>query len=110
MPEGALVILLDERGKALDSQEFAELIGEHRDRGQRDLAIVIGGADGLDPDLRFDKHKAGIQANRFVLLYGQRLLPALYERYNPMSYKDAQAMEIELGIHLRAHGYGVWQG
>ena len=74
------------------------------------MPFVYVGMTGLDPDLRFDKHKAGIQANRFVMLYGLHLLPALYERYNPMTYKDAQAMEVELGIHLRAHGYGVWQG
>jgi hypothetical protein len=30
---------------------------------------------GLDPDLRFDNHKAGIQANQFVKSYGVRLLP-----------------------------------
>ena len=52
IPEGAVLIALDERGKGLDSQEFADLLGDIRDRGQRDLAIVIGGADGLDPDLR----------------------------------------------------------
>jgi len=52
IPEGAALIALDERGKGLDSQEFADLLGGIRDRGQRDLAIVIGGADGLDPDLR----------------------------------------------------------
>lgn len=72
--------------------------------------FVYVGLTGLDPDLRFDKHKAGIQANRFVLLYGLRLLPQLYERYNPMSYSQAQVLEVELGIHLRACGYGVWQG
>jgi len=44
------------------------------------------------------------------VLLGLRLLPALYERYNPMSYREAQAMEVELGIALRARGYGVWQG
>ena len=71
---------------------------------------VYVGMTGLDPDLRFDRHKAGLQANRFVLLYGMRLLPQLYERYNPMTYKEAQAMEVELGIRLRALGYGVWQG
>ena len=71
---------------------------------------VYVGMTGLDPDVRMDKHKAGIQANLFVQRYGVRLLPALYERYNPMSYKDAQAMEVELGIYLRACGYGVWQG
>ena len=47
---------------------------------------VYVGMTGLDPDVRFDKHKAGIQSNRYVYLYGVRLLPDLYEAYNPMSY------------------------
>jgi len=41
--------------------------------------------------------------------FGVRLLPALYERYNPLSYEDARSMEVELGIALRSKGYGVWQ-
>lgn len=52
LPEGALLVLLDERGKALDSQAFADTIGRYRDNGKRDLMLAIGGADGLDPDLR----------------------------------------------------------
>lgn len=71
--------------------------------------FVYVGMTGLDPDIRFDKHKAGIQANVFVRDFGLRLLPSLYERYNPMGYDDARAMEVELGIRLRALGYGVWQ-
>ena len=71
--------------------------------------FVYVGMTGLDPDVRVDKHKAGIQANSFVQAFGLRLLPALYERYNPMSYEDARSMEVELGIRLRANGYGVWQ-
>ena len=47
---------------------------------------VYVGMTGLDPDVRFDKHKAGIQSNRFVKQFGLRLLPELYEPYNPMSY------------------------
>jgi hypothetical protein len=70
---------------------------------------VYVGMTGLDPDVRFDKHKAGIQHNAYVLKYGLHLLPQLYERYNPMPYRDAQMMEIELGIALRAKGFGVWQ-
>ena len=70
---------------------------------------VYVGMTGLDPDVRFDKHKAGIQANGYVMRYGLRLLPALYERYNPMPYAKARDMEVELGIALRAQGYGVWQ-
>ena len=71
---------------------------------------VYVGMTGLSPDVRFDKHKAGIQANRFVKLYGLRLMPELYERYNPMPYDAALEMEVELGLALRAKGYGVWQG
>ena len=71
--------------------------------------LVYVGMTGLDPDLRFDRHKAGIQANRFVREFGLRLLPALYEVYNPMPYDGARDMEVELAIGLRETGYGVWQ-
>jgi hypothetical protein len=71
--------------------------------------FVYVGMTGLDPDLRFDKHKAGIQANRYVFEHGLQLLPALYEVYNPMPYAAACEMEVELAIALREAGYGVWQ-
>ncbi|MEO7728564.1 MAG: hypothetical protein ABIS45_15020 [Burkholderiales bacterium] len=70
---------------------------------------VYVGMTGLDPDTRFDKHKAGARANRYVQKYGQRLLPELYECYNPMPYAAACEMEVELAIALREAGYGVWQ-
>ncbi|RZL09657.1 MAG: hypothetical protein EOP40_09075 [Rubrivivax sp.] len=71
--------------------------------------FVYVGMTGLDPDLRFDRHKAGVQSNRFVTQYGLRLLPRLYEVYNPMPYEAARDMEVELAIGLREAGYGVWQ-
>ena len=70
---------------------------------------VYVGMTGLDPDTRFDKHKAGIQSNRYVQQFGLRLLPKLYEVYNPMPYDGARDMEVELAIGLREAGYGVWQ-
>jgi hypothetical protein len=70
---------------------------------------VYVGMTGLDPDARFDKHKAGVRANRFVERYGLTLLPELYECYNPMPYEAAKEMEVELAIGLREAGYGVWQ-
>ena len=78
---------------------------------ERDMLkpCVYVGCTGLSPEKRFAKHKAGIQANRFVLEYGIRLLPALYEVYNPMPYEAAREMEVELAIGLRESGYGVWQ-
>ncbi|MCI9867894.1 23S rRNA (pseudouridine(1915)-N(3))-methyltransferase RlmH [Rhizobium skierniewicense] len=51
LADGAVLVLLDEHGKALDSPAFAELFGNLRDSGKRDLVIAIGGADGLDPSL-----------------------------------------------------------
>ncbi len=51
LPADAVLLLLDERGKAVGSEDFAELLGRWRDAGKRDLMIAIGGADGLDPAL-----------------------------------------------------------
>jgi 23S rRNA (pseudouridine1915-N3)-methyltransferase len=52
IPEGAAVIALDERGKQLTSPDFAAALARFRDAGRGDLALLIGGADGLDPALR----------------------------------------------------------
>jgi len=71
---------------------------------------VYVGMTGLSPDVRFDKHMAGIQASRLVTRYGLRLMPELYEMYNPMPYEAARDMEVELAIALQEQGYGVWQG
>lgn len=71
---------------------------------------VYVGMTGQSPDVRFDKHKAGLKSNRYVRVYGLRLMPELYEMYNPMPYDGARDMEVELAIALREAGYGVWQG
>ena len=52
LPAGALLVTLDERGKTLSSPEFAALLARWRDAGRQDVAFVIGGADGIAPDLR----------------------------------------------------------
>lgn len=46
IPAGAVVVALDERGKALGSEDFAHRMGRWRDDGVADLAFLIGGADG----------------------------------------------------------------
>jgi hypothetical protein len=73
------------------------------------MPFVYVGMTGIDPDVRFDKHKAGIQSNRYVRDFGLRLVPSLYAIYNPMPYEGAREMEVELAIGLREAGYGVWQ-
>ncbi len=52
LPDGALICTLDERGKVISSPDFADLLARWRDQGRQDVAFVIGGADGIDPDLR----------------------------------------------------------
>jgi hypothetical protein len=74
----------------------------------RGMPCVYVGMTGLDPDVRFDNHKAGIHANKYVTRFGLRLMTELFEHLNPMPYGDAQYMEVDLGICLREQGYGVW--
>src|SRR5688572_19142011 len=50
LPEG-LVVALDERGRAITSEALAQQIGRWRDDGRPAVSFVIGGADGLAPDL-----------------------------------------------------------
>ena len=73
------------------------------------MPCVYVGMTGLDPDVRFDNHKAGIRANKYAKRYGLRLMTELFEHLNPMPYGDAQYMEVDLSIRLRAQGFGVWQ-
>jgi len=51
-PAGALRVVLDERGTVMPSPDFAGRLARWRDDGVQDVALFIGGADGLDPALR----------------------------------------------------------
>ncbi|MEM7299466.1 MAG: 23S rRNA (pseudouridine(1915)-N(3))-methyltransferase RlmH [Pseudomonadota bacterium] len=46
-PSGAVMVVLDERGKSLPSTDFANSLQTWLDGGTSDLCFVIGGADGL---------------------------------------------------------------
>jgi 23S rRNA (pseudouridine1915-N3)-methyltransferase len=52
IPEKAVLVALDERGSSVDSVSFARLIGKWRDESVPHNVFVIGGADGLSPELR----------------------------------------------------------
>jgi 23S rRNA (pseudouridine1915-N3)-methyltransferase len=52
VPAGAWCVALDERGRLETSPAFADRLAGLRDAGRSDLALMIGGADGLDTDLR----------------------------------------------------------
>ncbi|HYD99805.1 MAG TPA: 23S rRNA (pseudouridine(1915)-N(3))-methyltransferase RlmH [Alphaproteobacteria bacterium] len=67
LPEGAVLAALDERGDLPSSPAFAERMRGWQDNGVRDLAFVIGGADGLDPALRAEA--------RYTLAFGPMTWP-----------------------------------
>lgn len=48
----AVLVVLDERGKQLDSRQFADFIGKCRDNGTSELAFAIGGAYGFSDEVR----------------------------------------------------------
>lgn len=52
VPDGAFVVALDERGRQYTSRDFAALLRGLQDEGRRDVAFLIGGADGLAGALR----------------------------------------------------------
>jgi 23S rRNA (pseudouridine1915-N3)-methyltransferase len=50
--EKSVLVALDERGNNIDSPAFARHLGRWRDEAVTNTIFVIGGADGLSPDLR----------------------------------------------------------
>lgn len=52
VPPGAWLVALDERGRSLASEAFAEVLGRARDAGVPAFALMIGGPDGLSEELR----------------------------------------------------------
>jgi 23S rRNA (pseudouridine1915-N3)-methyltransferase len=51
LPQGCLRLALDERGRSFDSAGFARQLASWRSGG-RDIAFLIGGADGLSASLK----------------------------------------------------------
>jgi len=72
IPDGSFVAALDERGTVLSSPQFAQKLESWRDAGHRDCTFVIGGADGLLPDL--------LAHADFKLSFGKMVWPHMLAR------------------------------
>lgn len=72
MPAGALLCVLDERAKPMTSPGFADQISRWRDAGRGHVVFMIGGADGLHPDLRAEADAA--------LSFGKMVWPHMLAR------------------------------
>jgi 23S rRNA (pseudouridine1915-N3)-methyltransferase len=56
IPKGAHVVVLDERGTQLTTMALAQRIKDWQ-MGGDDVALVIGGPDGLDPEFKRTAHE-----------------------------------------------------
>jgi 23S rRNA (pseudouridine1915-N3)-methyltransferase len=56
IPKGTRIVALDERGTSLRTTGLAERLTEWQ-LGGGDVALVIGGPDGLDPEFRKSAHE-----------------------------------------------------
>jgi 23S rRNA (pseudouridine1915-N3)-methyltransferase len=72
VPDKAVLIALDRRGKVLDSEAFARRLARWRDDGVPDIAFLIGGADGHGEPL--------LQRASLVLSFGAMTWPHLLAR------------------------------
>lgn len=72
LPAGSVICTLDERGKVITSPAFADQLAGWRDQGRGDLALIIGGADGIDSALRAEAD--------FSLSFGKMVWPHMLVR------------------------------
>lgn len=72
VPDRAVLVALDRRGKVVDSEAFAQRLARWRDDGVADVAFLIGGADGHGEPL--------LQKASLVLSFGAMTWPHLLAR------------------------------
>ena len=95
--------------------ELDPLVADRRKFRRKNPGYIKGngcvyvGQSSRKPELRFEQHKEGYKSNKYARVYGIRLRPELYEKYNPIPTRgDAEIIEKMLGESLRKKGLGVW--
>jgi Uri superfamily endonuclease len=59
---------------------------------------------------RFQQHKEGYKASRYVKKWGIQLLPDLFEHLNPMSAVEATELEVSIAEALKKAGVPTYGG
>lgn len=80
---------------------YVVLLKDSRAAGRWGLYV---GETSLDPDVRFDQHKTGYKASRYVNRFGVRLLPQLFLHFNPLRRWEAVELEPVLAEAFRKAG------
>jgi 23S rRNA (pseudouridine1915-N3)-methyltransferase len=71
MPKGAVIVALDRRGRTLSSEDLAQRLQRWQTH-KKNVAFVIGGAEGLDEGLRNEAD--------FILSFGPNTWPHMLAR------------------------------
>lgn len=82
-PKHALLVLLDERGGQLTSEQFSQQMNDWQHAGQ-DIALIIAGADGVNPGHRKEADKV-ISLSRLTLPHEMARLFLLEQLYRGWS-------------------------
>lgn len=83
IPRDSYIIALDERGKSLDSIKFAKQL-EQISNIHASICFIIGGADGIHPDLRAKAH-LNISLSAFVFPHALVRVIILEQIYRAIS-------------------------
>jgi len=78
-------------------------------KGRRGFALYVGKTI-RKPEERFQQHKDGYKASKYVKKYGVSLLPELFEHLNPMSAAEATDLEASIGEALKKSGIPTYGG
>ena len=65
VPKTSVLVALDQNGLAVSSVDFSKKIGKWQDNGMNNLALVVGGSDGLDKSV-LDKAQLSISLGRMT--------------------------------------------
>jgi 23S rRNA (pseudouridine1915-N3)-methyltransferase len=74
IPNDAYVVVLDERGKSLDSIAFSSLMGKRLNESVKNLVFIIGGAYGVDEKV---KARAQISLSLSELVFPHELVRSI---------------------------------
>lgn len=73
-----VLVALDERGRQMDSVQFAGFIGKHRDSGTPELVFAVGGAYGFSDEVR---NRAGLVLSLSAMTFTHQMVrPFLLEQ------------------------------
>jgi 23S rRNA (pseudouridine1915-N3)-methyltransferase len=78
-----LLVAFDERGRELDTKAFTELVSSWLNRGLKQVALVIGGAEGLPPQVA-EKADLKVALSRMTLPHRLARLVAVEQLYRAL--------------------------